>query len=105
MTGDGGSVHPPTMLDISSRHVTEPERVFSCPHVVVTLQPDAPPRDATRGDARWVLVKGWHDSGGVEGVYGPYTEAHADWLLGSLLDGSTHNWTKVKLSSGPEETP
>jgi hypothetical protein len=51
---------------------------------------------------RWVLVKGYHDSGRIEGVLGPYAEEYADWLLGSVLDCSSFNWTKVKLSSGPE---
>lgn len=51
----------------------------------------------------WVLVKGYHDSGTIDGVYGPYTEAYTDWLLTTVLDCSSYNWTKVKLSSGPEE--
>jgi hypothetical protein len=50
----------------------------------------------------WVLVKGYHDSGTIDGVYGPYTEAHADWLLSDLLSNAYGNWTKVKLASGPE---
>lgn len=55
-------------------------------------------------DARFALVKGYHDSGTIDGVYGPYTEAYIDWLLSGLLEYSSGNWTKVKLSSGPEET-
>lgn len=50
----------------------------------------------------WVLVKGWHDSGTIDGVYGPYTEAHIDWLMQGLLEYSSGNWTKIKLSGGPE---
>jgi hypothetical protein len=64
-----------------------------------------PPRNPVRtvqDDECWVLVKGWHDQGGVEGVYGPYTEDFADWLLGHLLECSSCNWTKAKLSTGPE---
>lgn len=56
------------------------------------------------GPRCWVLVKGYHDGGTIDGVYGPYTEAHADWLLSGPLDGNYSNWTKHKLSSGPEET-
>jgi hypothetical protein len=52
----------------------------------------------------WVLVKGYHDSGTIDGVYGPYAEAYADWLLAGPLEFTADNWTKVKLSSGPEET-
>lgn len=53
-------------------------------------------------EPRWVLVKGYHDSGTIDGVYGPYTEEYADWLLGNVLDGTYSNWTKARLSSGPE---
>lgn len=56
------------------------------------------------GKHHWVLVKGYHDSGTINGVYGPYAEAYIDWLLGGLLKYTTDNWTKIKLSSGPEET-
>jgi hypothetical protein len=48
-------------------------------------------------------VKGYHDSGTINGVYGPYAEAYTDWLLKGPLEYSSSNWTKVKLSSGPEE--
>lgn len=54
---------------------------------------------------RWVLVQGYHDSGTIDSVIGPYTEEHADWLLSGLLASSYSNWTKVKLSSGPKEEP
>jgi hypothetical protein len=53
---------------------------------------------------RWVLVEGYHDSGTINGVYGPYTEAYIDWLLAAPLQYHSGNWTKVKLSDGPEET-
>ena len=46
-----------------------------------------------------VLIKGWHDQGGVEAVYGPYTKPQAEWLLTELLENSTYNWTLVKLSA------
>lgn len=125
--------YPPTMLDIDSSRVTEPERIFSCPHVVVTLKPDTlvPPPQAgeamatlkavdakaaaiyrilTTGSpekvwpaANWVLVQGCSGSDSIDGVYGPYTEAHADWLLKGPLASSYAYWTKHKLSSGPEE--
>ena len=52
----------------------------------------------------WVLVKGYHDSGTIDGVFGPYTEDYADWLLAEPLSNSYGNWTKVRLQSGPEET-
>jgi hypothetical protein len=45
----------------------------------------------------WVLVKGHHDSGTIKGVYGPYTEQQADWLLAEILDCSSYNWTKTRL--------
>lgn len=51
---------------------------------------------------RWVLVKGYRDSGTIDGVYGPYAEEYADWLLAGLLEYHSSNWTKVKLSTGPE---
>lgn len=95
---------PPTMLDISSSHVTENERIFSCPHVVVTLQPETPAPAAREEPPRWVLVEGCHDSGSINGVYGPYTEAYIDWLLAAPLQYHSGNWTKVKLSSGPGES-
>jgi hypothetical protein len=74
----------------------------------IRTRPIPPPAAHLDGEqpeqANWVLVKGYHDSGTIDGVFGPYAEAHADWLLGDLLGGSTYgNWTKVKLSSGPEE--
>lgn len=53
---------------------------------------------------QWVLVHGQHDSGTIEGVFGPYTEEHADWLLGSMLNATYGNWTKARLSSGPESS-
>lgn len=60
---------------------------------------------AEPGDARWVLVEGYHDSGAINAVYGPYSEAHIDWLLAGLLQyHSGCNWTKHKLSNGPEES-
>lgn len=63
-----------------------------------------PPGIRTAADEpNWVLVKGYHDSGTIDGVYGPYTEAYTDWLLAEPLGNSYGNWTKVKLSSGPEE--
>lgn len=49
-----------------------------------------------------MLVKGWHDQGGVEGVYGLYSEEQADWILRELLDCSSCNWTKARLAAGPE---
>lgn len=52
----------------------------------------------------WVLVKGDHDSSTIHGAYGPYSEAYVDWLLFTVLSGSTGSWTKIKLSSGPEES-
>lgn len=55
-------------------------------------------------DASWVLIKGYHDSGTIDGVYGPYTEAYIDWLLAEPLSNGYGNLTKIKLSSGPEET-
>jgi hypothetical protein len=54
-------------------------------------------------EPQWVLVQGYHDSGTIDGVYGPYTEAEADWLLAGPLSSSYGNLTKVKLSRGPEE--
>lgn len=53
----------------------------------------------------WVLVKGYHDSGTIDGVFGPYTEQYADWLLSDALDCSSCNWTKAKLKNGPEPIP
>ena len=50
----------------------------------------------------WVLVKGSHDSGTVHGVYGPYTEEHAGWLMRELLELSSYNWTMTELQTGPE---
>ena len=60
------------------------------------------PRRKGDADACWVLVKGYHDSGTIDGVFGPYDEAYIDWLLKGLLEYSSSNWTKVKLSAGPE---
>jgi hypothetical protein len=48
-----------------------------------------------------VLVKGWHDQGGVEAVYGPFSKPHAEWLLAELLENSAYNWTLAKLSTYP----
>lgn len=53
---------------------------------------------------RWVLVKGYHDSGTIDDVFGPYSEEYANWLLRKMLDCSPNNWTMVRLSSGPEDT-
>lgn len=53
-------------------------------------------------EPRWVLVKGYYDTGTIDGVFGPYTEAEADWLLSNALDTSYSNWTKARLSDGPE---
>lgn len=47
-------------------------------------------------------MKGYYDSGTIDGVFGPYTETHADWLLTRILDCSSYNWTKAKLGIGPE---
>jgi len=108
--------HEPLRVEIDSIHVGEETLVHACEHARVTLRPDAlvRPGDAetvlatltaidaraaaiyrilTTGSpepvwpaARWVLVKGYHDSGTIDGVFGPYTEAHADWLLSTVLD-------------------
>lgn len=58
---------------------------------------------AREEEPNWVLVKGYHDSGTINGVYGPYAEACIDWLLAGLLEYTSDNWTKVKLSNGPED--
>jgi hypothetical protein len=50
---------------------------------------------------RWVLVKHWHDSGGVQAVYGPYAKEHADWLRG-LIGDSCEAWTVTELLKEPE---
>lgn len=52
--------------------------------------------------AGWVLVKGWHDSGTIEAVLGPYTKERAEWIKATLLDESTYNWTVIELQGGPE---
>lgn len=52
----------------------------------------------TTATADWVLVKGSHDSGTIDGVFGPYSEARAGWLLANMLDTSYSNWTKIELS-------
>jgi hypothetical protein len=56
-----------------------------------------PPRE------EWVLVKGWHDSGTIDGVYGPYTEERARWLMGGMLEYASANWTLAGVQSGPPE--
>lgn len=46
-----------------------------------------------------VIVKGWHDQGKIEAVYGPYAKERAEWIYGEFLaDGCGNNWTVVKLS-------
>lgn len=47
--------------------------------------------------ADWVLIKGWHDNGQIEAVYGPYTEAQAKWLKDELLTDAMNNWTLAEL--------
>ena len=57
------------------------------------------PRDA--GAARWVLVRHWHDSGGIEAVYGPYTRDRADFLR-AMIGDSCNAWTVTELQQEPE---
>lgn len=49
----------------------------------------------------WVLVKHWHDAGGIQDAYGPYTKERADWLLAELA-GSSDAWTATQLRKEPE---
>jgi hypothetical protein len=66
------------------------------------IRPPHPPAPVTSDEEpRWVLVKGWHDQGGIEGVYGLYSEEEADWILSALLDLSSYNWTKARVQAGP----
>ena len=58
----------------------------------------------TASDPAWVLVKGVPGSDAIDGVYGPFTEAYADWVLHTLASDSYAYWTRHKLSSGPEES-
>lgn len=45
-----------------------------------------------------VLIKGWHDTGTIDAVYGPYTETEARWIYDNFLaDNSMNNWTVTKL--------
>jgi hypothetical protein len=52
-----------------------------------------------------VLVKGWHESGAVEAVYGPYSEARCEWLRTEFTDGSANHWSTVPLSDFAEPPP
>jgi hypothetical protein len=45
----------------------------------------------------YVLVKGWHDSGNIDGVYGPYSWDQANWLLDNIADSSINNWSVIEL--------
>jgi hypothetical protein len=47
-------------------------------------------------DRRWVLVKGYHDSGAIDGVYGPFTKAHAEWLRDGPMQYAGA-WTLAEL--------
>lgn len=49
----------------------------------------------------WVLVKGFHDSGAIDGVFGPYTKEHAEWLLNGMLDRTGFNWTLAEMQAAP----
>lgn len=55
------------------------------------------PAQVLPADARWVLIKGYHDTGGVQAAYGPYTEERARWLLDNFAGNSMHNWTLAEL--------
>lgn len=60
----------------------------------------ARPASETEPFRRFVLTKGWHDAPGIDGVFGPYSEAEADWLL-AMMDPPTQNWQKHELQRGP----
>ena len=50
----------------------------------------------------YVLVKGTPDSDTIQAVYGPYTEAHAAWIMRELLCESYGRWTLMELASFTE---
>ena len=52
---------------------------------------------------KFVLIKGYYDSGVIDGVYGPYTKEHAEWLLSGMLECSASNWTLAEMQTGPSE--
>jgi hypothetical protein len=52
---------------------------------------------STSAERACVLVKGWHDSGAIDGVYGPYSKARAEWIKEHLLDSSMQNWSVHEL--------
>lgn len=66
---------------------------FSCSLARARVAEDSAPKDH-------VLVKHWHDTGGVQEVHGPFTKARAGWLR-SLIGDSTEAWTMVQLK--PEQ--
>lgn len=60
---------------------------------ITTVVVHDPPKDH-------VIIKGWHDSGSIEAVYGPYTQQQATWIHAEFLaDSSGNNWTVMKLAT------
>lgn len=58
-----------------------------------------PPRAEPEYVKDHVIIKGYHDQGKVEAVYGPYTQEMAQWYYSEFLaDGSGNNWTVMKLT-------
>jgi len=48
-----------------------------------------------------VLVKGYHDSGTIDGVYGPFTRSQVDFLA-EISDRGVNNYTIMELSQWPD---
>ena len=67
----------------------------------VTLEQLARPGVVLPPRRNWVLVKGFHDSGAIDGVFGPYTKEHAEWLLNGMLDRTGFNWTLAEMQAAP----
>lgn len=85
--GIGGDITDEQVADLKKRF--EEAMAGGRPHIV--LQP--------RQD--WVLIKGFHDSGAINGVFGPYTKEHAEWLLNGMLDCTGFNWTLAEMKAAP----
>jgi hypothetical protein len=53
-----------------------------------------------------VIIKGWHDSGTIDGVYGPYSQAEAQWIYEEfLVNGGGNNWTIAKIATFASDEP
>ena len=53
------------------------------------------------GSGLWALVKHWHDSGGIDGVYGPFAEDESAWIRDNLIGESMCAWTRMEMEKMP----